>query len=116
MSNYTVLVCGGRDFDDAQLFVGGMSLLPRKPTRIIHGGAKGADTMAGTWAAMNGVPCEVYQADWATYGKAAGPVRNAEMLEYGKPDAVIAFRGGRGTEDMVKKARKAGIEVFVVNG
>lgn len=50
-------------------------------------------------------------ADWATYGKRAGMLRNAAMLELHKPDLVVAFRGGRGTANMVSLARKARVKV-----
>jgi hypothetical protein len=52
------------------------------------------------------------QADWKRYGPAAGPLRNAEMLHEYQPDGVIAFPGGKGTTDMIKKARQAGIKVW----
>jgi hypothetical protein len=56
----------------------------------------------------------MFPAQWDRYGEAAGPIRNAWMLEFGKPDLVVAFPGGRGTADMISKARKAGIEVCEV--
>ncbi len=58
---------------------------------------------------------EVYEADWHEHGRAAGPIRNARMIAEGRPDLVIAFPGGRGTADMVSRARKAGIEVREVS-
>ena len=63
---------------------------------------------------MNDVPCRVYPADWKANAKAAGPIRNAEMLADFKPDTVIAFPGGRGTADMVRKAKAAGVRVIEV--
>ena len=48
--------------------------------------------------------------DWKKYGKKAGPLRNQQMLEEGKPDLVVAFPGGNGTADMVRRAKKANIE------
>lgn len=81
---------------------------------IIEGGARGADQLAREWAALNYVETETYLADWDTYGKAAGYIRNKTMLEDGKPDLVIAFPGGRGTAMMKKIAREAGVEVIEV--
>jgi hypothetical protein len=60
---------------------------------------------------VNWVPVEEYKADWDTYGKSAGPIRNQKMLDTGI-DYVIAFPGGRGTEHMKKIARKAGVTVI----
>jgi len=109
-----VLVCGGRDFANYALLE---RVLDRRHgmltfTRVVHGAARGADTMAGRWAAERGVPFVSYPANWETYGKRAGPLRNTEMLQLEKPDLVIAFPGGKGTADMVGKAHTAGVRVI----
>ena len=113
-----VLVCGGRDFNDSMTLgswlggihkQGGISLL-------IHGGARGADFMAAKFAEWAGIPVKEYPADWGEHGKAAGPIRNQQMIDEGKPDKVLAFPGGRGTADIVARARTAGIEVIEVTG
>jgi hypothetical protein len=82
---------------------------------VIEGGARGADALAASWVRNPGwegtVEHEQYPAEWSLHGKAAGPIRNQEMLDVGKPDVVYAFPGGRGTADMVRRANKAGIEV-----
>jgi hypothetical protein len=108
-----VLVCGGRDYDDAIYARMVLGDLHRKTpiTTVIHGGAKGADELAGWWANGAGVELHVFRPDWNAHGKAAGPMRNAEMLSKGKPDLVVAFPGGRGTADMVRKAQTAGVPV-----
>lgn len=81
---------------------------------IIHGGARGADRGADEWGVANWVPVHEFKADWDKYGKLAGPIRNKEMLEIGKPDLVIAFPGGKGTSNMVQQAKEAGVEVIEV--
>lgn len=81
---------------------------------LIEGGAKGADHWAGVWAENHGVALETFEADWENQGSFAGPARNTRMLNEGKPDLVIAFPGGRGTADMVRKARRAGVEVIEI--
>ena len=83
-------------------------------TVIIHGGAKGADTVADDWAVTNFLTPEVYHADWGTHKRAAGIIRNAEMLRDGKPGLVIAAKGGNGTAHMVSIAEKAGVPVIKV--
>jgi predicted Rossmann-fold nucleotide-binding protein len=82
---------------------------------IIVGGATGADNLAQRWATDKRIKCTVIKARWRTYGKAAGPIRNQEMLEQ-KPDFVVAFPGGDGTADMVRRARAAGVEVLDYGG
>lgn len=104
-----VLVCGGRDY--AYYTTVASVLREIKPTVIIHGGARGADYLASVWAVTHNIPEHPYPADWNKHGKAAGPIRNQQMLDEGQPDLVIAFPGGRGTADMVKRAKKAGITV-----
>lgn len=52
-----------------------------------------------------------YPADWEKHGRAAGPIRNEKMLIVGTPDMVLAFPGGRGTADMIRKAEAAGLPV-----
>jgi hypothetical protein len=63
--------------------------------------------MAEWWAEGIGVRCDVYEADWISLGRKAGPIRNQRMLEEGKPDLVMAFPGGRGTADMVRRGKEA---------
>lgn len=111
------LVCGGRNFDDADLMAREMeriALERGRPTLIIHGDARGADTLAKKWARRNGVATAPYPADWKAHGRAAGPIRNAKMIKEGHPGLVVAFPGGRGADDCVRQARAAGIEVIEV--
>ena len=111
-----MLVCGGREFANRQLLTEVLNRLhqERGIALIISGGARGADTMAEWWAKAKGVPCDVYEADWISLGRKAGPIRNQRMLDEGKPDLVVAFPGGRGTADMVRRGREAGVEVIEV--
>ena len=109
-----VLVCGGRNFNDALTlgsWLGGIH--GRQGIAVlIEGGARGADFMARRFAEWKGIPVVTFDADWKTHGKAAGPIRNQRMIEEGKPDLVVAFEGGSGTADMVRRARAAGVEVL----
>lgn len=89
-------------------------------TRLIHGKAHGADTLAAHWAATQKhagggrIYEDGYAAAWRRLGRAAGMIRNAQMLREGDPDAVLAFPGGRGTEGMMRLALKAGVPVWRV--
>lgn len=107
-----VLVCGGRDYADYwtvfEVLDGQHRASPI--TLVMNGGALGADAFARRWAAERGISCDTYHADWLHHGKAAGPIRNARMLE-AMPDLVIAFPGGKGTADMTRQAKLAGIQV-----
>jgi hypothetical protein len=66
------------------------------------------------WATNRLVTRQRFNADWATHGKMAGWLRNQQMLDEGKPDLVVAFSGGRGTADMVRRTKKAGVELIEV--
>lgn len=112
-----VLVTGGRDFSDRELLFEALDGLHSKHgfTVLIHGDANGADRLSGEWATSRGITVEAHPADWKKHGRAAGPIRNQKMLEE-KPELVVAFPGGKGTADMVRKAKQAGLEVVMVEG
>ncbi len=107
-----IIVTGGRKFADAAAVDRELSRL--KPTLVIVGDGTGADALAFYWARANDVSVEVHRANWLKYHNAAGPIRNAAMIKKAKPDLVVAFPGGTGTADCVRKARAAGIEVLEV--
>jgi hypothetical protein len=114
-TGHKVLVCGGRDFSDAALLDRVLCAFDNQFCigELIHGGAKGADSMAGAWAKKHDIPVTVYPADWNKHGKRAGPLRNEQMLSEGKPDYVLALPGGRGTSHMVRIAKEAGVPVIL---
>jgi hypothetical protein len=108
-----VLVCGGRNHSGRLLLrltldgihsESGISLL-------INGGASGADRLSQEWAQSRFIATAQFMAEWDKHGRAAGPIRNQKMIDEGKPDLVVAFAGGKGTADMVRRARNAGIAV-----
>lgn len=93
---------------------------PDKIEVLIHGDADGVDKIAAEVANDLGLPKErilAYPANWTKHKKAAGPIRNRQMLKEAKPTQVIAFHddpaSSKGTVDMVKIARKAKIETWV---
>jgi hypothetical protein len=110
-----IIVCGGRNFFDYGKLDAVMQKIkqevPHDTLIVIQGGATGADAMARQWCATNHVCYDNYPAEWRKHGNAAGPIRNQKMLDKGKPDLVIAFAGGKGTADMVRRAEAAGIPV-----
>lgn len=122
-----VLICGDRNWTDYPFFLAAMEKWIAKhgiPSVLIEGCARGADSMAGHRFAVEmnqtgkaAIYVEHYPALWDKHGKAAGPIRNQQMLDEGRPDAVIAFHtnlaASRGTADMVRRAKRAGIPVWV---
>jgi hypothetical protein len=110
-----VLVCGGRDFQDEHFVFDWLDKLHKQYdfTQVIHGDARGADTLAKRWAKQEGIPQLACPADWEKHGKSAGFIRNKQMLVDGKPDMVVAFPGGRGTMSMTTLAKAAGVTVLL---
>lgn len=108
-----VLVCGGRDFENKMFIFDYLDdFHSTRPIEVlIEGAAKGADELAGTWADMRGVQHLSFPANWNKYRAAAGPIRNKQMLDEGKPDIVVAFPGGKGTANMVEQASSYGVPV-----
>ncbi len=113
----TLLVCGGRHFDSAERAFAVLNRTAERVeiTAVRHGGARGADSLAGLWATEHGYPEQVYPADWARLGAGAGPIRNQAMIDAGGVVAVVALPGGPGTADMVRRARAAGLPVWEVS-
>lgn len=103
-----VLVTGGRSYNDWEAVCEHLTSL--RPTVVIQGGANGADCMARRWAQANNVPIITYEANWGL-GPTAGPIRNNFMLVDSMADLVLAFPGGRGTADMVRRAKAAKVTV-----
>lgn len=110
-----ILVCGGRDFDDRDRISRILTEHVGPADIIISGNADGADAIAASWARQHGIDLCICPANWAHHGLSAGPIRNAAMIKL-QPDLVIAFPGGKGTQDMLRKARGAKIDRVVVSG
>lgn len=109
-----VIVCGDRNWSNRDLIEQVLTELP-KGSLVIHGGARGADTIAGEVAKALGFYVRAYEARWEFYGRAAGPIRNRAMLKL-KPDAVFAFHNdlaySKGTKNMIKQAEETGIKLI----
>lgn len=108
-----LLVCGGRDFTNYGFICEVLDAIHKitPVTVLIHGNARGADELGGAWATGRGVKVWPVPANWKRDGRRAGPLRNQRMLGL-NPELVVAFPGGRGTADMVRRAKAAGIEVI----
>lgn len=114
----TILVCGGRTYDDyarVEEVLEEVAGWATSEVTIIHGGARGADTLAARWGREYDAKVVAVPADWKTHGRDAGPIRNQQMLDEHTPDQVVAFPGGRGTEDMVLRAMRARLNIWVVS-
>jgi len=116
MSDYRIIVAGGRDFCDKEFFDRNLDALVAEfvDVEIVSGHASGADKLAEEYAKRLGLALKIFPADWKKYGRAAGPIRNREMLTYileAKP-IVVAFWDGqsKGTKNMIEQARKEDVD------
>ena len=110
----TLCVCGGRDYEFVPEDYDILDALKMgfDIDTLVHGAARGADYYAELWAIRNNFDVIPFHADWEKHGRAAGPIRNQEMIDEGRIDLLVAFPGGKGTEDMVNRAKKANITVI----
>lgn len=120
---FRLIVCGGRSFADKDFVWNTLRRVhgKRRIDLLIEGGQAmrhpekgviGADSLAWGWAVAWGVPVQTFHADWKGLGKAAGPIRNQQMLDEGQANGCLAFPGGDGTLDMLGRAHKAGITIM----
>ena len=131
-NNFRVLVCGDRNWSDEYIVIQTLSGLLHEQIVsygkliIIEGCAPGADNVAchfldgcSVHASHDEVKHRHFPANWDRYGRSAGPRRNIQMLEKGKPDVVYAFHDNlaksKGTKHMVKIAKEAGVPVYLVS-
>lgn len=118
-----VIVCGSRHYQKKDSLFAAMDRFhaERPISMLVEGGKRkrdhdgriigGADYWAAMWAKKNKIKHKVCYAQWRKFGNAAGPLRNVEMIARYKPEVVIAFPGGRGTENMIQQARLSKIPV-----
>lgn len=119
-----IIACGGRDYAGIYNKMRVNKALNLLHTQkgielLIHGAARGADSLAEEWAKVRGIETEAFPAEWERYGKAAGYLRNKAMLIrlmdqdfLGREIGVVAFPGGTGTANMIQQTEAAGLLVW----
>lgn len=107
-----LMISGSRGITDKARVFSILDSMNYMPSLLIHGGARGVDALAGTWASARGIPVVVYPADWSL-GRGAGFIRNCRML--GAADAVLALWDGEspGTAHALRIALVSGKSVYV---
>lgn len=106
------IIAGGREFNNYNLLKESLKDVPI--SEVVSGRARGADLLGEKWAKEGGVKIAYFPADWNTYGKRAGFLRNTEMAEYA--EQLVAFWDGesKGTKHMIETATKRGLKIKVV--
>lgn len=118
--NINVIIAGSRSFNDYDLLCHECDKILQHYTEteiaVFTGGADGADALGEKYAKERNYTVRRFPADWKTYGRAAGPIRNGQMAE--EANILICFWDGKskGTEDMINKAKKKNIQIFIPTG
>ena len=114
--SYRIIVTGSRSWSDVESVRAALVRAARGRTdvTVVDGAATGVDHVAYCVANEMGWATERYPATWADHGKAAGSLRNANMVALGA-DLCVAFPGSKsvGTWDCVRRAVRAGIAVWI---
>ena len=107
------IIAGSRGITNYYILIKAYMQCPFDITSVVSGCARGVDTLGEKFANDNSLPLEKYPADWDTYGKRAGYIRNTEMAD--NAEALLAIWDGesRGTKHMIDIAREKGLKVFV---
>lgn len=118
----SILVCGDRNWTSYTAIYNSLLSLSEEwgsNIRIVSGGCVGADKMAVKAAKQLGYEFIEYPADWDTYGRAAGPIRNKQMITEEEIELVMAFHdniaSSKGTANMITQAKKQKIPVLLIN-
>jgi predicted Rossmann fold nucleotide-binding protein DprA/Smf involved in DNA uptake len=108
-----VIIAGSRTYEDYDVLLDCIKQANINITKVISGGASGADKLGERYAQENNKELEVYSADWNKHGKAAGPIRNRQMAAVA--DGLIALWDGKspGTKNMIDEANKKNLVVYV---
>jgi hypothetical protein len=115
----TFLVCGDRHWTDERTILSVLHSLKSEGgyRRLIHGDCVGADKIGGNIGQSLGFEVRAYPADWKTFGRAAGPIRNRQMVTEEPVELVLAFHNNltqsKGTKSMIEIARKKDIPVIL---
>jgi len=106
-------VVGSRSFSDKTMLT---NILDQQQniSCIISGGARGVDTLAEQWARSKNVETKIFLPDWLSYGRAAGPIRNRNIIE--ACDECVAFWDGEspGTRSSIELCNKLGKPIKIV--
>lgn len=117
-----IVIAGSRGFEDYEVLEQTLDHILDEQTdsiELVSGHAKGADLLTERYAKENGLPIHIIKPDWKAYGRAAGPIRNRQMLDYAMDESplVVAFwdRKSKGTKNTIDTAKSLGIPVEIIH-
>lgn len=108
------IIAGSRNIVEYQSVLDAIKASGFEITEVVSGGARGVDSLGERYAKEKGIPLKVFPADWESYGRKAGIMRNTEMSCYA--DALIAVWNGDspGTYNMLNQAKSKGLKIYVL--
>ena len=109
------IIAGSRGIKDYLIVEQAIKESGFKITEVVSGGANGVDKLGVKWAERHGIPVKHFPANWDKHGKAAGPIRNAEMAKYANAAVIVWDGESRGTANMIEEAKTKGLQGFVYN-
>lgn len=120
-----VIIAGSRTITDYDKVVEAIIDSGFHITEVICGKARGVDTLGKRWAKKHNIPVQEFPAEWARYGRRAGPERNRDMAEYAsdfenpnRPDnggLILVWDGkSRGSANMLYNAKRYGLEIYTL--
>lgn len=117
-NGFWLCVTGGRNYDNKKVIRRNLEKVndENEIKLLIEGEATGADILCRRWAVKNKIPTARVKPDWKRLGDKAGMKRNTEMLKTYKPNLLLAFPGGVGTEHCVREAKRLGIAIRYAEG
>lgn len=107
------IIAGSRNIADYEMLLEAVKASGFILSEIVSGHACGVDALGERYAKENNLPLKIFPAEWDLYGKSAGPRRNRLMAEYAQALIAIQMDNSRGTENMIREARGAGLKVYV---
>jgi hypothetical protein len=108
-----VAVIGSRGFNNYELVK--KTLTNIEITLLVSGGADGADSLGERYAIENNIETKIFLPDWEKYKRAAGMIRNTDIVN--ESELVVAFWDGtsKGTLDSINKAKKTNKKIIIIN-
>lgn len=107
-----VIIAGSRFITDKEAVKHAIELSKFDITEVVSGNARGVDVVGEAIAEEMGIPIKRFLPDWGKHEKAAGPIRNSEMVKYA--DALIAVTAKTpGTCDTITKALNSDLKVYI---
>lgn len=122
------LVTGSRGWRHSDAIYAALQDYPNRGDTLVVGDATGVDHLAALfWRHYSGLDhVEIHRADWAMYGRQAGPVRNKAMVESGV-ELCLAFlmvctdprcrkvrpHGTHGTTNCIRQAQASGVRTLI---